>query len=59
MSLRARLTEARLHLLCRHIAASKRPIVIGPYRSEVGFEALYWLPFVQQLRHTTAGRKRA
>lgn len=26
--------------------ADTRPIVIGPWRSEVGFEVLYWIPFV-------------
>lgn len=28
---------------------SKRPILVGPWRSEVGFEVLYWIPFVQAL----------
>ena len=27
------------------------PILIGPWRGEVGFEALYWLPFIAQLKH--------
>lgn len=26
-----------------------RPIVLGPWRGEVGFEALYWLPWLQWL----------
>lgn len=29
------------------IAASGRPIVVGPWTSEVGFELLYWIPFVR------------
>jgi len=29
------------------LAQSSRPIVIGPYRSELGFEVLYWLPLLQ------------
>jgi hypothetical protein len=24
-----------------------KPILVGPYRSEVGFEALYWVPFLR------------
>jgi hypothetical protein len=30
----------------KHLARTGDPIVIGPYRSEVGFEVLYWMPFV-------------
>lgn len=26
---------------------SRKPIVVGPWRSEVGFESLYWLPFLR------------
>lgn len=29
---------------------SDRPILIGPWRGEVGFEALYWLPWLMKLR---------
>lgn len=28
------------------LARSKRPIVVGPWLSEVGFEVLYWIPFL-------------
>ncbi len=38
--LRARIAEAE---------ASKQPIVVGPWTSEVGFELLYWAPFVRRL----------
>ena len=31
----------------RTLARSQKPILIGPFRSELGFEVLYWLPFVQ------------
>ena len=48
--MRHRLLRARFHLFMRHLAASRRPIVVGPHHRELGFEALYWLPFVQQLR---------
>lgn len=34
----------------RHLAASKLPILIGPWRSELGFEASYWLPWLTQWR---------
>lgn len=29
------------------VAAGGRPVVIGPWLSEVGFEVLYWIPFLQ------------
>jgi hypothetical protein len=32
------------------IAASGRPIVIGPWTGELGFELLYWIPFVEWVR---------
>lgn len=28
------------------------PILAGPWTSELGFESLYWLPFLDQVRHT-------
>ena len=34
----------------RRVAASSQPILLGPWRSEVGFESLYWLPFLAALR---------
>lgn len=37
-------------LFARHLAASRRPILLGPWRSEVGFELLYWIPFLHNLR---------
>ena len=30
----------------RRLALDNKPIVIGPWRSELGFEVLYWLPFL-------------
>lgn len=32
------------------MARSSAPILIGPWVSEIGFETLYWLPFLQYLR---------
>lgn len=32
------------------IAKSKKPILCGPWRSEVGFEVLYWIPFLTHFR---------
>lgn len=32
----------------RYLASSKLPILVGPWRGEVGFEALYWIPFVRR-----------
>jgi hypothetical protein len=32
------------------IAAAERPILIGPWTGEVGFELLYWIPFVAWAR---------
>lgn len=31
----------------KRLALSKKPILLGPWRSEVGFESLYWLPFLR------------
>ena len=49
MTLRHHLLAARFDLYCRHLSASRKPILVGPFRSEVGFEALYWLPFLASL----------
>jgi hypothetical protein len=32
------------------IASSTRPILIGPWTGEVGFELLYWIPFIEWAR---------
>jgi hypothetical protein len=32
------------------IAASGRPVLVGPWTGEVGFELLYWIPFVRWVR---------
>ena len=33
------------------LAYSKKPILVGPWTSEMGFEVLYWLPFLEYLQH--------
>lgn len=48
--LRRRLLNAQWALFARHLAASRRPILCGPWRSEVGFELLYWIPFLNAFR---------
>ena len=36
----------------RYLAQSTRPIFVGPWRSELGFETLYWLPWLAKWRET-------
>ena len=38
----------------RRLVAGSRPIVVGPWRSELGFETLYWLPWLAALRERYA-----
>lgn len=40
------LTSARVHRQLGRLAAGDAPIVAGPWLGEVGFELLYWIPFV-------------
>ena len=46
------LLDTRWRIYAQRLARSKRPILCGPWRSEVGFEILYWIPFLQAFRHT-------
>ena len=46
MRLRRRLLEAQWALYAKRLQRSSRPIVLGPWRSELGFELLYWIPFL-------------
>src|SRR3990170_6169211 len=39
-----------LGMYARRLAASRRPVVVGPWTSEIGFELLYWIPFLDRLR---------
>jgi hypothetical protein len=45
--LRLRLARPRADYELRRLAAGDGLIVVGPWLSEVGFEVLYWLPFLQ------------
>lgn len=44
------LLEQRWTLYAKYLSLSKAPILVGPWRSEVGFEVLYWVPFIQAFR---------
>jgi hypothetical protein len=43
----ARLRSAQLRRRLAAMAADPRPIVAGPWLGEVGFELLYWVPFLR------------
>jgi hypothetical protein len=43
-------SEARLNEELDAVAKGSRPIVVGPWTGEVGFELLYWIPFVEWFR---------
>jgi hypothetical protein len=45
-----RLAERRLYKRFDEIAGSQKPIVVGPWTGEVGFELLYWVPFLAWAR---------
>jgi hypothetical protein len=40
-------TEQRVLDRLSRIARSDRPILVGPWTGEIGFELLYWIPFVR------------
>jgi hypothetical protein len=39
-------TERRVKAVLAAAASSGRPMIVGPWASEVGYEALYWVPFL-------------
>jgi hypothetical protein len=39
-------SELRIKRQLARAASSERPLIVGPWTSEVGYEALYWLPFL-------------
>jgi hypothetical protein len=44
------LLETQWKLYARYLASTKKPILCGPFRSEVGFETLYWIPFLHHFK---------
>ena len=40
------LLEHQWRAYARYLSLSQTPILAGPWRSEVGFEILYWIPFL-------------
>lgn len=42
--------ERRLFEALDQMASSGRPLLIGPWTGEVGFELLYWIPFLEWAR---------
>ena len=46
----AQADERRVRKQLERMASSSGPIVIGPWSGEVGFELLYWIPFVDWVR---------
>ncbi len=49
---------AALQGLVHTLNADREPIVLGPFTSELGFEAIYWLPFVAHLAKSVADFKK-
>ena len=43
-------TEWQIERELETIVRRERPLVLGPWFSEVGFETLYWIPFLQWLQ---------
>ena len=41
-----RIDERRIRRRIERLARSDRPVLVGPWAGEVGFELLYWVPFV-------------
>lgn len=39
--------EAELHKILKKASQSTAPLIVGPWLSEIGFEILYWIPFVR------------
>jgi hypothetical protein len=44
--------EERVTDRMARIARSGLPVIVGPWTGEVGFELLYWIPFLQWVRET-------
>jgi hypothetical protein len=39
--------DRRFHRRVEELLRSNRPVIVGPWTGEVGFELLYWVPFVR------------
>jgi hypothetical protein len=48
----ARRAERRIEQEIAAVAEGDAPVVVGPWLSEVGYEVLYWIPFLRWLEHT-------
>lgn len=46
---RLRSRRAGMELAVRRAGCAGRPLVVGPWVSEIGFEVLYWIPFLRRL----------
>jgi hypothetical protein len=44
--------EWRVEREVRRLATGPDPLIVGPWLSEVGYEALYWVPFVRWVQAT-------
>lgn len=44
--------------LVQTLNSDREPIVLGPFTSELGFEAIYWIPFVAHLAKSVADFKK-
>lgn len=54
-----RVNERRVMARLAKMAASESPVLVGPWSGEVGFELLYWVPFVTwALRHANIASNR-
>ena len=51
--------EERVTARMARIARSRLPVIVGPWTGEVGFELLYWIPFLQWVRETFPDRSGA
>ena len=40
-------TERRVEHLLAQASGNRRPVIVGPWTSEVGYETLYWVPFLR------------
>ena len=49
-----RVEERRITRRLATLAGGNRPVLVGPWSGEVGFELLYWIPFVSWVLHDAA-----